>query len=946
MGNDNLAFSVVRKKTPFQKHKEDELAKKKREEEEAAALYDDFVASFEAEDGGAKTFVRGETIQPGSAPSSAAGGIKKSTKYVPSFMPPGFSGGAKKGAKDEKSVFETRKPSKGKPKAIDTMLEVIKRENEEREERRKAVSEGRLPPEQLYPENERGSFDEGDPFTTNLYVGNLAPIVDEEVLKREFGQFGAIASVKIMWPRDEEQRRRGRNCGFVAFMTREGAQAAKDNLNQKMVHDFEMHVGWGKAVPLPAQPIYPPPEGLARVAVPPPPRLGRGSGFSGGAPAASSAYGALGAPPPPPSMTALDALTDTRPTDPTHAGVGPDIPVAVPEPRERFIIDTMADYVSIDGADFEQAVMEREKGNPEFGFLYDLDSSEHVYYRWRLYSLLQGDTLRSWRTAPFVMVEGSPRWVPPPMTSESAPVARTAAQEGGSRAKDRGRPLSDTQRDRFEDMLRGLSTERESVCTAMAFCLDNAESATEIAEIMTEAMTIPETPATLKVARLFLLSDILHNSTAPVKNASNFRTRLQDSIPEMFESLAECYRACDSRMTQETLRRHVLRVLRVWRNWYIFSDDYLNGLQATFLYVGSTAAESAPKNEDLEEELLATSDESLDRRCRRGGLSTAGGRSALIARLLALDSYLKGDNDSKAGVGDEDIEGAAGDPSAPTPFQPASKRTVPNRPKSTRTKWALDEEEEGKDDDDGRDGIFSSDDEDAGGRPVVVAAEEDDEERRQKLRHVEVELVELRERLEKEGESSVMVEARVVARRSQLMAEADGARQQPQAGGSIPPERSGSGLSGGGGRENKDPPPDTEREEKERAAERERTREKEKERAREKEKERTREKEKERAKEKEKERAKERERAREKEKEKEKERERARDREKEKSRDREKESSRRDSSGRDRDRDRGRDRQHSSGRDRDRKRSRSPANRDKTRRSSRHSASPPARRRR
>lgn len=32
------------------------------------------------------------------------------------------------------------------------------------------------------------------------------------------GRFGPIASVKIMWPRDEEARRKGRNCGFVAFM--------------------------------------------------------------------------------------------------------------------------------------------------------------------------------------------------------------------------------------------------------------------------------------------------------------------------------------------------------------------------------------------------------------------------------------------------------------------------------------------------------------------------------------------------------------------------------------------------------------------------------------------------------------------------------------------------------------------------------------------------------
>jgi len=32
-------------------------------------------------------------------------------------------------------------------------------------------------------------------------------------------------------------------------------------------------------------------------------------------------------------------------------------------------------------------------------------------------------------------------------------------------------------------------------------------------------------------------------------------------------------------MTQEGLRRHVLRVLRMWRSWSIFSDDFLNGLQ-------------------------------------------------------------------------------------------------------------------------------------------------------------------------------------------------------------------------------------------------------------------------------------------------------------------------------------------------------------------------------
>lgn len=59
------SFSVIRKKTPFQKHREEEEAKKKRADEEAARLYEEFVESFKGDDvPGGKAFVRGETINP------------------------------------------------------------------------------------------------------------------------------------------------------------------------------------------------------------------------------------------------------------------------------------------------------------------------------------------------------------------------------------------------------------------------------------------------------------------------------------------------------------------------------------------------------------------------------------------------------------------------------------------------------------------------------------------------------------------------------------------------------------------------------------------------------------------------------------------------------------------------------------------------------------------
>ena len=43
--------------------------------------------------------------------------------------------------------------------------------------------------------------------------------------------------------------------------------------------------------------------------------------------------------------------------------------------------------------------------------------------------------------------------------------------------------------------------------------------------------------------------------------------------------LQDAYRGAEVRMHQEALRRHVLRLLRIWRDWFIFADDFLNGLQ-------------------------------------------------------------------------------------------------------------------------------------------------------------------------------------------------------------------------------------------------------------------------------------------------------------------------------------------------------------------------------
>lgn len=280
---------------------------------------------------------------------------------------------------------------------------------------------------------ERGSHDVNDPASTNLYVGNMAPTVDEQILLREFGRFGPIGSVKVMWPRDEEQRRRGRNTGFVLFMVggdrlclgegwvgrpcwvgetfalaplpshpptspphppcnhpliprqlRDDADRAREALDGAFLHEMPLNIGWGKAMPLPTAPIWPPPGGLA---------------VEEGAPL----YPAPPAPGPDGRWTWREAV----PVVPHGAredaaqgplGRGPRIVVHPPaDERTRFVIDAVAYYVIRDGCSFEQVVMERELGNPEFAFLLDTTSAEHAYYRWRLFSLASGDSLRRWQ---------------------------------------------------------------------------------------------------------------------------------------------------------------------------------------------------------------------------------------------------------------------------------------------------------------------------------------------------------------------------------------------------------------------------------------------------------------------------------------------------------------------------------------------------------------------
>ncbi|GMJ15828.1 reduced red-light responses in cry1cry2 background 1 [Hibiscus trionum] len=861
------SFSITRKKTPFQKHREEEEAKKKRAEDETARLYEEFVASFQGDNApGSKAFVRGGTINPNERLKSDSEGEKskdvvsvpkKGSRYVPSFIPPPL---AAKGKESEKKKEEERmkEKEKGKSRNIDHFMEELKHEQEMRE-RRNLESEhwrdgrhndGSAPssrfdelPDDFDPSGKLpGSLDDSDPQTTNLYVGNLSPKVDENFLLRTFGRFGPIASVKIMWPRTEEERRRQRNCGFVAFMNRADGQAAKDEMQGVIVYEYELKIGWGKSVALPSQALPAPPPGQMAI------RSKEGSSIILSGPSG-------------PPITSVPNQNSELVLTPNV----PDIMVTAPEDGHlRHVVDTMALYVLDGGCDFEQAIMERGRGNPLFNFLFELGSKEHTYYVWRLYSFAQGDTLQRWRTEPFIMITGSGRWIPPPLPAAKSPEhekdSSATYAAGRSRRVDPERTLTDPQRDEFEDMLRALTLERSQIKEAMGFALDNADAAGEVVEVLTESLTLKETPIPTKVARLMLVSDILHNSSAPVKNASAYRTKFEATLPDIMESFNDLYRSVTGRITAEALKERVLKVLQAWSDWFLFSDAYVNGLRATFLRSGNSgvapfhsicgdapeiekkystedAVDGIKANQDTVlaigkgaamKELMDLSLAELERRCRHNGLSLVGGREIMVARLLSLEDAEKQrgyelDNELKqrssnsrysSGQRGANVEAAVG-LSGRTRYAEDEtlsqcKRTVPLvetlpipqpelkavtkkekiDPVLPASKWARedsDSDDEGKRSSKGLGLSYSSSgsenagdgpskaDESEFGTEVNVAVPSEsamNEEQRQKLRRLEVALIEYRESLEEQGiKNAEDIEKRVAVHRKRLESE-------------------------------------------------------------------------------------------------------------------------------------------------------------------------------
>ncbi len=832
--------------------KEQEEMRKRMDEAEVGKVYEEFVSTFEDSPSSKvnKTWVKAGTFNAGNRKEdkSEHGKLYKPQSRLATAA---SSSGIKKEPKPS-SASESKRPEKpGKKKATEkkkSNLEIFKEElkaiQEEREERHRIKgmikggsggssgfgsgsvlggpcggTAGMGAKEQAFLGDigdKLGSHDCGDPNTTNLYLGNLSPNLTEKTLSELFGKYGPLASIKIMWPRTEDEKARGRNCGFVAYMSRRDGERALEHLLGKDVDGFEMKMGWGKPVPIPLHPIYVPPPMLKLTQ--PPPQTGLPFNTQ---PNDSDAKkwnldkGMIVPRPNPTNEQAVDKFNRLL--------YRSKVKVMIPTDRAQLcLINRLVEFVIREGPMFEAMIMNRELNNPSFAFLFENQSPDHIYYRWRLYSMLQGDTKDDWSPDEFRMFKGGSVWVPPVKNlftagmpddvfeeslreaSEDRPSSRSSDKQrdrdrdrdrdrrsdsdrrssrsssrrdddkdsknksGKSKKKDNG--LSDSQRDRFEDMLRNLYPDRNPIAETMVWCIEHAEAGEEIVDCIAESLSILQTPLAKKLARLFLISDILHNcSVKGVPNVSYYRKGFQTKLPEIFRDLHNCYGNIDSRIKAEAFKQRVLNCFRAWEDWALYPQDFLIKLQNIFL--GLVSSVDSPKgnggqdgnadNDDVDGKELSDEDD-VDGLPLDGAALMAAAQQKNQSKPQARRGSASDDSDvdgtplEYGGGGSGSRKPAQKKPakaSLPAGFVPSKWETVDQetvQAQAVTSKWDIfDQEEDAAD----NKNVEEDDDDDVDGVPMGQDDEEQMSEklaelRRQRLRDVEMKVMHYQDELE------------------------------------------------------------------------------------------------------------------------------------------------------------------------------------------------------
>jgi U2-associated protein SR140 len=89
------------------------------------------------------------------------------------------------------------------------------------------------------------------------------------------------------------------------------------------------------------------------------------------------------------------------------------------------------------------------------------------------------------------------------------------------------------------------------------------------------SIMLPTTPNQLKIARLYLLSDILANSSNALPGAWKYRSAFEEKLLHVFDHFNLVIQSFPGRMKAEAFRRQIVNVLNHWEALLVFTPSVL-----------------------------------------------------------------------------------------------------------------------------------------------------------------------------------------------------------------------------------------------------------------------------------------------------------------------------------------------------------------------------------
>ncbi|VWU50735.1 U2 snRNP-associated SURP motif-containing protein, putative [Hepatocystis sp. ex Piliocolobus tephrosceles] len=516
-------------------------------EEETAKIYAQFVRSFEgnALDKRNKFVKSDKVLNPSNVEYSST--EKNEKKIKKSNFSKGDYFTEEKKKKHE--VTEINKSSTvGKVKEIDSFLEEIKLKQKILDEKKclKEKAQVAKSEEEKIKINKKLLAIEKNEIVSlypsrtekisNLYLGNLSPEVTEEYLCQKFGKFGKVNSVKIMYPRKDEDKKKARICGFVCFENRSDAENAKEALDGVEMFGNIVRIGWSKTIP----------------------KISTNNKNEN-------------------SNTIFDKsnYTTNNNINSYNDNSNKKIVINLPEDKKiKRIIDLLAKYVTEEGYTFEETIKQKEVANPLFSFLFNT-SDLYYYYKWRVFSYAQGDSYKNWRADPFQMFENSYVYIPPvPQNKKSKILKNKEKTKNKKNSK-----MNEKTKNKLIHILSNLNKKRVSICRAMIFCTRHSDFSCDIVNVISNFLIDLKYDLLKKINLLYLLSDILYNCSNQFYSSWSYRKHMEEQLPRIFYYFRKNLKNCDSKIKAKIFADSIINIFHMWDVWAIYNSTFMNGLK-------------------------------------------------------------------------------------------------------------------------------------------------------------------------------------------------------------------------------------------------------------------------------------------------------------------------------------------------------------------------------